>query len=157
MRKEFSVRESLCPCETAISSSEFAVYCSEIAASRTFSVVNNWVLRGQCDRLQIFLTLYFMTNFGSFCHLSNGSVDNYKQFCSFASFQWLMRTILLFFAHFQVLSVDNFDILAHFQVLIADIICETAILSRNYSQNILTYNTTVTETFWIYHKEKVLV
>ena len=68
-----------------------------------------------------------------------------------------MRTILLFFAHFQVLSVDNFDILAHFQVLIADMFCETAILSRNYSQNILTYNTTVTETFWIYHKEKVLV
>ena len=41
-----------------------------VLKSRTFSVVNHRMLRGQCDRLRNFLTLYFVIILGRFCHLS---------------------------------------------------------------------------------------
>ena len=61
------------------------------------------VLRGHCDRLRNFLTLFVEINFGRFC-----------LFCL------LSQIVLLFLAHFQAIIVDNFCILSLFQMLIAD-------------------------------------
>ena len=57
-----------------------AVSLSTFLKSRTFSVVNHWVLRGQCDRLRNFMTLFVINlalfqvliadNFGIFCTLT---------------------------------------------------------------------------------------
>ena len=40
-----------------------------VLKSRTFSVVNAGVLRGHCDRLRKFLTLFLVINFGRLCYL----------------------------------------------------------------------------------------
>ena len=93
-----------------------------VLKSRTFSVVNAGVLRGHCDRLRKFLTLFLWLTLDVYVICSTLSGVNCGPFWYFGTLSgvncgqfWYSILALL-----QVLIAESFGILALFQVLIAD-------------------------------------